>query len=389
MNIKTMNIKTMKKNKEQIDPSVLPNKNMISYCENNKNMYQPKCNTLLLGVEKQNRNQLSKLPKENAYLYPNLNDPNFIIKIAEKKEFSDTKYDGSIYNVKEYADMLSKMEFELSPHQAFVRNFLSFQTPYNSLLLYHGLGSGKTCSAIGVCEEMRDYLKQMGISKRIIIVASPNVQDNFRLQLFDERKLKMVDGLWSVKGCIGTKLLKEINPTNMKGLTKEKVISQVNTLIQASYYFVGYTQFSNDITRISGGDTVSDNIKRKRLQEEYSNGLIVIDEVHNIGISEDNENKNVAKNLMYLVSVVDNMRLLFLLFQLVVVLGLEAQPGAAAALAVNAVETAAGAAEAEVKREVAEVKKSLTIAEKNDLRFAGFGISLVALITLLAYLANI
>ena len=35
----------------------------------------------------------------------------------------------------------------------------------------------------------------MGISQRIIVVASPNVQDNFRKQLFDENQLKLVDGL--------------------------------------------------------------------------------------------------------------------------------------------------------------------------------------------------
>jgi hypothetical protein len=40
--------------------------------------------------------------------------------------------------------------------------------------------------------------------------------------------------------------------------------------------------------------------------------LIVIDEVHNIRITDDNENKNVAKNLTYLVNVVDNLRLLLL-----------------------------------------------------------------------------
>jgi hypothetical protein len=188
---------------------------------------------------------------------------------------------------------------------------MSFQTPYNSLLLFHGLGSGKTCSAIGVCEEMRDYLRQMGISKQIIIVASPNVQDNFRLQLFDERKLKEQDGIWTTKGCLGNKLLKEINPTGMKGLKRDKVIQLVKNIINSSYYFVGYTQFSNDIVR-NQGTNVSDDAKRRNLENEYGGSLIVIDEVHNIRISDDNENKNVAKNLMYLVSVVNNMRLLLL-----------------------------------------------------------------------------
>ena len=277
-------------------------------------LYSKKCgnNKDQLKAELENRKELELHPTEDEYLYPVLDDPNFNIKIAQKKEFTDTRYDGAIYDVEKYSNILKTAEYELLPQQAFVRNFLSFQTPYNSLLLFHGLGSGKTCSAIGVCEEMRDYLKQMGITKRIIIVASPNVQDNFKLQLFDERKLKEVDGIWTMKGCLGNKLLKEINPTGMKGLKREKVIQQVKNLINASYSFQGYLQFSNEIVRKAGKTGDSPELKIKNLENEYSDRLIVIDEVHNIRISDDNENKNVAKNLMYLVSVVSNLRLLLL-----------------------------------------------------------------------------
>ena len=312
--------------------------------------YSKVCNKLVLKKELLERKSLTH-DDETPYLYPNLNDPNFIIKIAEKKEFNDTKYDGKIHkNIKEHADILANAEFELSPHQAFIKNFMSFQTPYNSLLLYHGLGSGKTCSAIGVSEEMRDYLKQMGISKRIIIVASENVQDNFKLQLFDERKLKLVDGLWNIKSCIGNKLLKEINPMSMKGLSKDKVISQIKALINNTYLFLGYGQFANYIIKTIHHDesdesdifekiiskkgekqkekkkkgdknkiqilqdieiTLNNDI-RERLRYEFDNRLIIIDEVHNIRITDDNENKKVAIYLEYLVKSAENLRLLFL-----------------------------------------------------------------------------
>jgi hypothetical protein len=304
--------------------------------------YSSDCNKFMLKKEGIERNIL-KHEEEKPHLYPNLNDPKFIVKIAEKKEFNDTKYDGKIHkNIKEYANILANAEFELSPHQAFVKNFMSSQTPYNSLLLYHGLGSGKTCSAIGVSEEMRDYLKQIGITKRIIIVASENVQDNFKLQIFDERKLKLVDGLWNIKSCLGNKLLKEINPMNMKGISREKVISQIKALINNSYLFLGYGQFANYIIKtihqhedddrafISKKKTkekgtnknkiqilqdveiiFNDEIK-ERLRNEFDNRLIVIDEVHNIRITDDNENKKVAIYLEYLVKAVENVRLLFL-----------------------------------------------------------------------------
>lgn len=312
-------------------------------CKDEK-FYSNECNKFLLKKEFMETQHLSAHETENDFLYPNLNDVNFNVKIASKKEFNDTKYDGTIYDdIKKQADILANAEFELQPHQAFVKNFMSFQTPYSSLLLYHGLGSGKTCSAIGVCEEMRDYMKQMGITKRIIIVATENVQDNFKLQLFDERKLKLTDGIWNIRACTGNKLLKEINPMNMKGLPREKVINQIKSLINTYYIFLGYGQFANYIIKTMNYD---EEVKRqredrnakmkalpnaktkiqtlkeikidlnkrimKRLQNEFNNRLIVIDEVHNIRKADDNENKKVAINLELLVKSAKNMRFLLL-----------------------------------------------------------------------------
>ena len=311
----------------------------------NENLYSKECNKFLLKKEFSENKYLKENPDSDTYLYPNLNDTKFNIKIAEKKEFNDTKYDGIIYDdVKKHADDLSKAEFELSPHQAFIKNFVSLQTPYNSLLLYHGLGSGKTCSAIGVSEEERDYMKQMGITKRIIIVASENVQDNFKLQLFDERKLKLVNGIWNIKSCVGNKLLKEINPTNIKNFPKENIITQIKNLINKYYLFLGYGQFANYIIKIINYDdeierrkenskkikqkvnekVITEKVKDqdikitlnprilKKLRNEFNNRLIIIDEVHNIRITDDNENKKVAINLELLVKSALNMKFLLL-----------------------------------------------------------------------------
>jgi hypothetical protein len=280
------------------------------------NKDQINTNQLINNKELEERKVWTANESEYPYLYPELNDPIFNNKIAEKREFNDTRYDGQLYPINEQAEKLCNAEFELSPHQQFIKNFLSFQTPYNSLLLYHGLGSGKTCSAIGVAEEMRDYIKQIGTNQRIIVVASPNVQSNFKLQLFDETKLLLVDGLWTIKSCVGNKLLKEINPLNMRGLARDKVVSQIKHLINITYLFLGYTEFANYIERRSNIE--SDLIKNKeaavkeRLKHYFNNRLIIIDEVHNIRSTDDNKRKRTATELKKLVQNVDNLRLLFL-----------------------------------------------------------------------------
>jgi len=296
-------------------------------------------------------------------LYPTLNDPNFNTKIALRKEFFDTKMDvDNTKNVEEEAEILCNAQIELAPNQQFVRNFLSVETPYNSLLLYHGLGTGKTCSAISVAEEMRDYMKQMGITQQIIVIASPNVQENFRLQLFDERELREIEpGVWNIRACTGNKFIKEINPMNMKGLTRDKIIKQIRRLISSHYLFFGYNEFANyarthaSSIGLSQDDAVIQEVRRKgvagaaagaagaaaaskkgrksaadiakaaemetlaietlsvtKLRKLFANTLIIIDEVHNIRITDDNRDKRVAKILFQIVQKVNNVRLLLL-----------------------------------------------------------------------------
>lgn len=272
----------------------------------------------LLHIEQENSDELQR-NDDYSFLYPSLDDTRFNLKIAERKEFYDTRYEKPSLDesLEQISDKLCNADVELAPHQMFVRNFLSFHTPYNGLLLYHGLGSGKTCSAISVAEEMRNYLKQMGISQRIIVVASPNVQDNFRLQLFDERKLQLVDGLWNIRACTGNKFLSEINPMNMKGIPRDKVIGQISQIINSSYLFLGYIEFANYVNKKSEvasdmSQTRKEKIMKQKLTRLFKNRLIIIDEVHNIRMTDDNSDKKVAMELMKLVQNVQHMRLLLL-----------------------------------------------------------------------------
>jgi hypothetical protein len=275
-------------------------------------------NAVIDELELENASEIERSNGRFGYLYPSLDDKEFNVQIASRKEFFDTQYEGlQDGDIEEIADKLCNAEFELSPHQMFVRNFMSFQTPYNGLLLYHGLGSGKTCSAISVAEEMRDYLKQMGITQRIIVVAAPNVQENFKLQLFDERKLRLVDGLWNIRACTGNKYMKEINPMSMRGLSKDRVVNQVKRIISASYLFLGYIEFANYIGKKSAvGSDIPAGKKEKmmmtKLRKHFSNRLIIIDEVHNIRMTDDNKDKRVAVELSKLVENVPNLRLLLL-----------------------------------------------------------------------------
>jgi len=254
----------------------------------------------------------------NTNNYPTLNDPNFSSKISLFKEFSDTKYNGILGNIKELANKMCSAEFELLPHQLFVKNYLSEHTPYNSLLLYHGVGTGKTCSAIGISEDMRKYMMQTNAQQKIIIVASPNVQKNFYNQLFDESKLILDGEHWNLHSCIGRSLLQEINPNDVKGLDRSKVINNIKNIIKKYYQFMGYIEFSRyilkkiNVSELQADTDVKKALEKRRIKTFFDNRLIIIDEVHNIRITEDNTNKQAAKLLMKVAKNSHNMKLLLL-----------------------------------------------------------------------------
>lgn len=72
------------------------------------------------------------------------------------------------------SDMAStnRKPFSLLYHQKIVREYLGLYSPYRGLLLYHGLGSGKTCSSIAIAEGLSTH-------KKIIVMTPASLQKNY------------------------------------------------------------------------------------------------------------------------------------------------------------------------------------------------------------------
>jgi len=70
----------------------------------------------------------------------------------------------------------STKDFSLLFHQKIIRDYMNLYTPYRGLLLYHGLGSGKTCTSIAIAEGFKN-------SKKVIIMTPASLQKNYMEQL--------------------------------------------------------------------------------------------------------------------------------------------------------------------------------------------------------------
>ena len=354
-NLFTSNASETKEQKKEIDEKTKENvetsqDNIVEEAKDNELMdIEPDVqneNDKLFKEELQSYNTMKKKPDFNADLYPDVNDPNFNIKIAQKQEFKDHQYNGTIANdIREKADEACESEFEILPHQHFVRNFMSSETPYNSLLLFHELGTGKTCSAIGIAEEMRSFMKQTGIKRKIMVIASPNVQDNFRLQLFDPAKLVFFKNKWTLNTCIGNALLREINPQDTEGMSKEDITRRIRFLIKKYYIFTGYESVESGIMK-ENAVTIETMVKEHspelmdlkpiherdsptvieqkqkaiaKIQQLFDNRLIIVDEIQNILARTDNidddakgKTKRSAKILKQIATFCNNTRFILL-----------------------------------------------------------------------------
>ncbi len=100
-------------------------------------------------------------------------------------------------------------KFTLLTHQKIVRDYLNLYTPYRGLLLYHGLGSGKTCSSIAIAEGMKT-------NKQIVVMTPASLRMNY---------------LQELKNCGDTMYKKnqfwEFVPVNSSGKSKSGVDAQM------------------------------------------------------------------------------------------------------------------------------------------------------------------
>ena len=252
---------------------------------------------------------------DKGFFYPDYTDPNFNEKIIKKKEFfinRNNEYDTSI-SLNEHSENECS-SFQLSNNQIFLKTFLSPNTPYNGILLFHGTGVGKTCSSITIAEQYREEL--LKFNKKVIILLNPSIKDNFKNNIFDINKYKS-----GRKQCAGDLYLKEFKHIK----NAEELDAQINKKINSRYNFYGYREFANKVNRIE-----NESVKgiRKELHKKYinynlkkifSNTVFVIDEAHNIKHTLEDKDSGEGKKgkilppiLEQIIRIADNVKLILL-----------------------------------------------------------------------------
>ena len=231
------------------------------------------------------------MSKKTYSFYPDIDDPDFYKKIYVKKEFNQNKID---IERRSFEQICSSKEFKLLPQQKLLKNYLSINTPYNGLLVFHGTGVGKTCTAVSIAEGFKDLVTSN--DKRILIIVSKNIQDNFKKELYDpvrEETKKKRDDIVQCTG-LDYELIEQ-----SKYLTQEQKYKKIRSMINSKYEFFGYGAFANEVKRLTDwdGKFLKDGsippIIRKIINYKFRNRIIIIDEAHNIKKSDSSYTKTL------------------------------------------------------------------------------------------------
>jgi superfamily II DNA or RNA helicase len=179
----------------------------------------------------------------------------------------------------------SAFGFKLQPQQRFLRRVLSPDAPTQNLLLVHGTGVGKTCSAIQVAEEY--ILRPEFQDKKVLVLANPSIQENFKNQIFDVSRVNVdAEGLLTSKQCTGRRYLDILQrgqkqPLKLStGEQRETLRARASRIIDEFYEFQGYGEFANNLEKQKLNNTP--NELKAWIRATFDNRLLIVDEAHNL-----------------------------------------------------------------------------------------------------------
>jgi len=192
----------------------------------------------------------------------------------------------------------SSRDFKLQSNQRFLRRVMSPESNTRGVILVHGTGVGKTCTAIQIAEEY--IIRPEFQDKRVLVLANPSIQENFKTQIFDISRVTLdADGLLLSKQCTGRRYLEMLQRSQSEPLrytdkgSQEKVMKQATKLIGEFYEFQGYTEFSNNIDR-QKIVVKSTREMEAWIHKTFDNRLLIVDEAHNLRESSEDESVKLS-----------------------------------------------------------------------------------------------
>lgn len=186
----------------------------------------------------------------------------------------------------------------LFTHQEIIRDYINLYSPYRGLLIYHGLGAGKTCGSIGIAEGLKNdkqiYIMtpaslQMNYVKELKKCGDPLYRTNQYWEFVEtndnrelEEALQKVLGL-SLKfikrqrGAWMVDVKKKSNYNILSEDQQKSLDKQINEMIMKKYRFFRYNGMRLDhLTKLE-----QEAEEEHGRSNPFDHKVVIIDEAHN------------------------------------------------------------------------------------------------------------
>ena len=217
--------------------------------------------------------------------------------------------------------------FTLLTHQKIVRDYLSLYTPYRGLLLFHGLGSGKTCSSIAIAEGLK-------ADKQVLVLSPASLEKNFRGQIsFCGDPIYKTNQFWEfvsidehpeyktrlsralslpeefIEKYHGAWMIDASKSPNYKDLPEDDRMAldkQIAMMVDIKYKFI----HSNGLRM----DTLTKKLGAHGNENPFDNKVVIIDEAHNLigNISNSMGKESIAQSIYQLLLHAKGCRIVLL-----------------------------------------------------------------------------
>lgn len=151
--------------------------------------------------------------------------------------------------------------FQLQVQQKFLKEYIQKNPDWKNLLLYHQIGSGKTCTAITLAEQ---YMS-MYPDKKVTVILPARLRTNF----FDE-----LISPCGMEKYISNKDFDKYMNKSTSAVSKGRIKKKFMTAIEKSYDIMSYEKFK--------ASAVKTKDLTKWVTSFTKDRLIIIDEVHNL-----------------------------------------------------------------------------------------------------------
>lgn len=245
------------------------------------------------------------MSKNKNYFYPDIDDSELLTKLYKRREFYFNRvpkrdimknYD----QVQKYRSMNCKVgDLDPREQQLILPNFINPNTSYMGCILMHGVGSGKTMTAIRIAEQFKEQVKKYG-TKIHVLVPGPNTKQNFFKELVN------------TTGNTYLKNKDSLNQMSKADIEKEKRDALFSAL--QYYKIMSYKSFYKKVLgeKIVEKKIVDSQVKSSFRKNEkgdiereiaidriinLNNTVLIVDEAHNISGNEYGEAlKMIIKN---------------------------------------------------------------------------------------------